>query len=230
MKKLAIIPARSGSKRIPNKNIKDFLGKPIIVYSIETVIESNLFDEVMVSTNDETIAQLSEKYGAQVPFIRSDENSGDFASTPDVIYEVLTQYNEIGKIFDTFCCVYPTAPFISVNRLKECCLLLINKNYDSVFPIIKYQYPIQRALTLDNQNVFMEWPENYFTRSQDLRPYYHDAGQFYWMWTKRFFVHRKMFTDNSGAIIIPSLEAQDIDEISDWKIAEMKYKYLTNQV
>lgn len=229
MKKLAIIPARGGSKRIPHKNIREFLGKPIIAYSITTAINSGLFDEVMVSTDDYQIADIAKEYGANIPFIRSKKNSDDNATTPDVIEEVIQQYSQKHAYFKIFCCIYPTAPLINTTRLKEGFDLLINNNFDSVFPIVRFGYPIQRALKQENEKISMIWPENYTKRSQDLKPSFHDAGQFYWMWTERFLTKKKIFTDNSGAIIISQLETQDIDNENDWKLAELKYKYLIKQ-
>ena len=146
MKKIAIITARSGSKRIPKKNIKFFLGKPIIAYSIEKAINSRLFDKVMVSTDDKEIATISKNYGAEVPFFRSKKNSDDFSTTPDVLIEVLENYKKQNEEFQYGCCIYPTAPLISVMELKESFNLLISKNYDCVFPISPFSYPIQRAL------------------------------------------------------------------------------------
>ena len=152
MKKIAIITARGGSKRIPRKNVRDFLGKPIIAYSIEKAIESELFDEVMVSTDDTEIADISIKYGAKVPFFRSKKNSDDFSTTPDVLFEVLDSYKKLNKSFDIGCCIYPTAPLISKLELTSTMKMLITKDLDSVFPALAYSYPIQRALYIDQNN------------------------------------------------------------------------------
>ncbi len=223
-KTLAIITARGGSKRIPRKNIKNFLGKPIIAYSIETAINSKLFDEIMVSTDDKEIAEISKKYGATIPFMRSKKNSDDFAGTADVIMEVSKEYSKRGLDFDIFCCIYPTAPLISPKKLKEGYDLLIKENFHSVFPVVQFSYPIQRALRFKNNKVEMIWPENLNARSQDLEKTYHDAGQFYWGFTNEFLKNKNIFTKKSGAIILKETEVQDIDNLEDWKVAEMKYQ------
>jgi len=221
LKKIAIITARGGSKRIPKKNIKFFLGKPIIAYSIETAINSGLFDEVMVSTDDSEIANISIKYGAKVPFIRSKKNSDDFSTTPDVLLEVLDSYRKIKKKFDLGCCIYPTAPLISFDNLKISMDKLISGSVDTVFPAVSFSYPIQRALYLDeNTKIKMLNPNHYRTRSQDLKKFYHDAGQFYWFNISRFLEKKKLWTNNTEIIEISELESQDIDNEDDWKIAE----------
>jgi pseudaminic acid cytidylyltransferase len=226
MSNLAIIPARGGSQRIPGKNIKDFLGKPIIAYSIETALKSGLFKEVMVSTDSKEIAAISKEYGAHVPFYRSPKNSDNFATTSNVIEEVLTSYSNQDMDFELSCCIYPTAPLITVERIKEGYDLLVNNNYDSVFPVTRFGYTIFRALKIENSKASMIWPENLNKRSQDLMPAYHDAGQFYWMHTKIFMEKKAVFTDNSGAIVLSESEVQDIDNEKDWEVAEMKYHLL----
>ena len=226
MKKLAIIPARGGSKRIPRKNIKLFLGKPIIEYSIKAALDSGLFDEVMVSTDDREIADISINAGAKVPFFRSEKTANDFAHIADVIEEVLIEYQKIGKIFDAFCCIFPTAPFLLPNRLVEGFNLMTDKNFDSIFPVLRFSYPIQRALKIEDGKVSMILPENFNKRSQDLMPSYHDSGQFYWMKTKEFDKQKRLFAENSGAIILTEMEVQDIDNDEDWEIAELKYKMI----
>jgi N-acylneuraminate cytidylyltransferase len=230
MKCIAIIPARGGSKRIPRKNIKDFLGKPIISYSINVALKCGLFDEVMVSTDDEEIATISRSHGANVPFFRSVKNSNDFATTVDVIVEVIEMYKkELNKSFQSGCCIYPTAPFTSTDQLKNSYRHLVDKNFDSVFPVLKFGYPVQRALRIKDEKVTMLNSEFINSRSQDLEPIYHDSGQFYWFDINTLMIKRKMFSDNSGGIIISELEAQDIDNEIDWKLAELKYK-LVNQI
>lgn len=224
MKSFAIIPARGGSKRIPGKNIRNFLGKPVIAYSIEMALQSGLFSEVMVSTDDKEIAEIAIKYGASVPFMRSAQNSGDHATISDVLKEVLGEYKNRGQEFELFCCIFSTAPLIRIERLKEAYNLCISGNYDSVFPVLNFGYPIQRGLKMSDGKVSMLWPENLNVRSQDLAPAYHDSGQFYWMKTDAFLKKGAVFTDNSGAIVIPESEAQDIDTEEDWKMAELKWK------
>lgn len=228
MDNIAIITARGGSKRIPRKNIKMFRGKPIIAYSIETALRSNLFDYVMVSTDDEEISEVAVKYGAQVPFKRSQKNADDFSGTADVILEVLNDLQTIGKQFENVCCIYPTAPFISVKTLSDSYNLLKKNNFDSVFPVCQFSFPIQRALEINNSKVSMVNPENVNMRSQDLAPRYHDAGQFYWMKTAVFLTEKKIFTANTGSIILSELQVQDIDNETDWKLAELKHSLLTS--
>ena len=229
MKKLAIIPARGGSKRIPQKNINPFLGKPIIAYSIIAAQESGLFDEVMVSTDDVQIAGIAEQYGAVVPFMRSASTSGDHAATVDVLIEVLDDYQKIGKAFDYACCIYPTAPFVTAKMLREAYDLLLQKDFLSVFPVMQYSYPIWRSLKIDSGRLTMNYPEHEKSRSQDLPPAYHDAGQFYIFKTEELIAERTLFTSNSGAVVISEIEGQDIDCQSDWELAEMKYKLLKEQ-
>jgi N-acylneuraminate cytidylyltransferase len=224
LKNLAIITARGGSKRIPLKNIRLFFDRPIISYSIIAALESGLFDEVMVSTDNEKIAEIARQYGAKVPFYRSAKNSDDNASTTDALLEVLNEYKKSGQEFDNSCCIYPTAPFITNDLLTNSYNLLINNHLDSVFPIVPYGYPILRALQRDDKGmVSYMWPENATKRSQDLDQSYHDAGQFYWFNTSRFLNSGQLITKKSGAMEISELQMQDIDNEIDWKIAEIKY-------
>ncbi|MDD3326655.1 MAG: pseudaminic acid cytidylyltransferase [Zoogloea sp.] len=217
----AIIPARGGSKRIPGKNVKFFLGKPIICYSVEVAISSGLFDEVMVSTDDPEIAEVALACGAKVPFLRSPETSNDFAPLADVIDEVKEEYLGVGRSFDNICCILPTAPLITVENLRKGYELLIEKGADSVRPLVRFGYAIERALKLNDGRVEMLHPEHKYTRSQDLEPAFHDAGQFYWM--KAACCLRG---DNRFGFEISEVEAQDIDTEIDWKMAELKYQYL----
>ena len=226
MRKLCIIPARAGSKRIPRKNVKLFCGKPIIVYSIEVAIKSKLFDEVMVSTDDKGIAKLALKYGASVPFFRSKKTADDYATTFDVIEEVLGNYKSIGKVFDYTCCIYACAPFVSVKNLKLGFDKLIEQKFDTVLPIIPFGYPIQRSLKMQDYKISFNYPEYNLTRSQDLNEMYHDAGQFYWLNTIISLEKKQLITDNSGSIVLSELEGQDIDNKIDWELAELKYKLL----
>lgn len=227
MSNLAIIPARGGSKRIPRKNIKLFLGKPIMAYSIQAAINSGLFDEVMVSTDDAEIAEIANRYGATVPFMRSDKTSNDFATTFEVLEEVINSYRERGIEFKNICCIYPCAPFVIEQKLKEAYNLLIEKHFDAVFPVIQFGFPIQRALRKDDfGKIYFFYPEYALTRSQDLFPSFYDAGQFYWMNFNSCMEQRKIITSNTGSILITELEGQDIDNEIDWKIAELKYEVL----
>jgi N-acylneuraminate cytidylyltransferase len=226
MSNVAIIPARGGSKRIPRKNIKLFLGKPIIAYSIETAINSGIFDYVMVSTDDAEIADIAKSYGAKVPFFRSHQTSNDFSTTADVIIEVLNELKKTGHEYENACCIYPTAPLLSEKSLVDTYNLLLTRNYNTVFPVCQFSYPVQRALKMDESNVSMIWPENLNVRSQDLQKVYHDAGQFYWLKTSAFLENQKMFSENSGAVILNEIQVQDIDNETDWKMAELKHTVL----
>ena len=224
-KNLCIIPARGGSKRIPRKNIKDFLGKPIIAYSIEVALESGLFDEVMVSTDDKEIAEVATSYGAKVPFMRSKEASNDFATLADVIDDVKASYKAINKSFDYICCILPTAPFVTVRMLNEGYKYLKESGADSVKPIVRFSYPIQRAIRINKDGLLeMIQSEHAKTRSQDLETAYHDAGLFYWM----NFVKGMKGVRKSG-FEIPESQVQDIDTEEDWQIAEFKYQFNTNK-
>jgi pseudaminic acid cytidylyltransferase len=225
MATIAIIPARGGSKRIPRKNIKPFLGRPILAYSIEVALQSQLFSEVMVSTEDDEIAALARQCGATVPFRRSEKTAGDYAGTADVLLEVLDCYESRGQVFDYGCCIYPTAPFITIDLLARAWRLLIEYGYDSVFPVLRFSCPIQRALQLDGHQATMFWPEHYTARSQDLAPAYHDAGQFYWFNSAAIRQKKQLWTDHSGTIVISELDAHDIDTLEDWALAEFKYQY-----
>lgn len=223
MSNLCIIPARGGSKRIPRKNIKYFLGKPIIAYSIQAALDSLLFDEVMVSTDDSEIAKIAVKYGAKVPFKRSDKNSDDFATTFDVIEEVIISYKNEGREFDNVCCLYACAPFVTKELILESFQKLKSNNFDTVFPVIPYSFPIQRALIEKNGKIFMIKENNLQSRTQDLEKTYHDVGQFYCCKIDRIMLNKKILTNNTGGIFVTELDAQDIDNHIDWKLAELKY-------
>ena len=230
MANIAIIPARGGSKRIPRKNIKLFFGKPMIAFAIEAALKSNVFDIVMVSTDDEEIARIAKEYGAKVPFIRSKENSDDFSGTDDVILEVINEYHKINKIFDIICCIYPVNPFIENEKLIEGYNKLINNTFDSVFSVVRYSYPIQRSFRIDEQQKMFLLEPNFFKyRSQDLPPTFHDAAQFYWFKTDVFLTKGRIWTDNTSIVEINELKVQDIDNETDWKLAELKYKLLLDE-
>ncbi|MBA4853653.1 pseudaminic acid cytidylyltransferase [Emticicia sp. BO119] len=226
MSKIAIIPARGGSKRIPRKNIKDFCGQPIIAYSIKAALDSQLFDEVMVSTDDGEIAELSTQYGASVPFFRSADNSNDFATTASVLHEVLDNYTLLNKNFQYGCCIYPTAPFVTAQKLKDASQLLVDKNFDTVLPIQSFSFPIQRAFYKENDKIRWVEPNHALTRSQDLPKTFHDVGQFYFFNIYTFLQTKQLLTANSGGIEISELEAQDIDNETDWKLAELKFRLM----
>ncbi len=226
---ICIIPARGGSKRIPRKNIKLFLGKPIIAYSIEAAINSNIFDEIMVSTDDVEIASIAIEYGAKVPFFRSEINSNDFSTTSVVIEEVILEYKKLGKYFDQICCCYPTAPFVTPERLTQGLEVLNNNDVESVFPIVEFDYPILRSFRLnDNKYLEYNWPEYINTRSQDLPNSYHDAGQWYWIKATAFETFRNLYTPKTKAIQLSTTEVQDIDNENDWNLAELKFRKIWN--
>ena len=226
MKNLCIIPARGGSKRIPHKNIKDFMGKPIISYSIEAALNSCVFEEVMVSTDDKEIAEVARQYGASIPFLRSGETSNDYATTVDVLLEVVNKYKEQGKFFDIICCLYSTAPFVTPDRLKEASSQ-INDTIDACFTIVQYSYPIQRSLRINEDNcVEMEFPEHLKSRTQDLEKMYHDAGQFYFVKTDSLVKEKTVWCKRTAPLILSELEVQDLDTLTDWQLAEIKYQLL----
>ena len=226
MGNLCIIPARGGSKRVPRKNIKSFLGQPIIAYSIKAAIKSNLFSEVMVSTDDKEIAEIAKKNGAKVPFLRSEKTSNDHATTFQVLEEVISNYKTRGVEFEHVCCLYATAPFVTAEKLAAAFGKMKTENKSSIFPVVEFSFPIQRALILNNGQVEFREPENRDKRSQDLSKSYHDAGQFYFMTTQVIEDKQELVGKKSSVLIISELEAQDIDNETDWKLAELKFKLL----
>jgi len=228
MKKIAMITARGGSKRIPRKNIKEFCGKPILAYSIEAALKSGVFDEVMVSTDDEEIAEIAKKYGAKVPFFRSEKTSDDFATTNDVILEVLAEYEKRGEHFDMGCCIYPTAPFVTGEKLRKGVEFLAASDADTLIPVVAFSYPPQRAMVMKNDRLCFKYPEYLDSRSQDLETHYHDVGQFYVFKTESFQQNRKLMVGNILPMVISELEVQDIDNQTDWEIAEMKYRLMNS--
>lgn len=224
MKKVAIITARGGSKRIPRKNVKEFCGKPILAYSIIAAIESGLFDTVMVSTDDEEIARIAKEYGAEVPFFRSKKTSNDFATTNDVLLEVLEEYEKRGQKFDLACCIYPTAPFVTARKLTEAMNMLLESDADTLIPVVSFSYPPQRGMIMENGRLVFEYPQYMDSRSQDLTPHYHDVGQFYFFYTEAFKKNKKLMLGNILPMVVSELEVQDIDNLTDWEIAEIKYR------
>lgn len=229
MKCIAIIPARGGSKRILRKNIKIFLGHPIIKYSIDAALNAACFDEIMVSTDDLEIASIAKKYGARIPFMRSSTTSNDFATTAEVISEVLRSYKQNNIQPEYVCCIYPTAALITANKLRQAYQLLVASQAKSVIPVVRFGFPILRSFKIENELLKMNWPEYINTRSQDLAPAFHDCGQFYFLHVPSFLAEQKLFTDHTFPIEIPESEAQDIDNEDDWKIAELKYKLLNRE-
>lgn len=229
-KSIAVITARGGSKRIPRKNIKNFCGKPIIAYSIEAALQSGCFDTIMVSTDDEEIAEISKNYGAEVPFLRSAETASDFATTADVLLEVIREYQNREIHYDYLCCIYPTAPFITPKRLQEAMEIMLEKQPPEVIPVVPFSYPPQRCFIV-GQDGRMEYKyKEYVTaRSQDLETWYHDAGQFYLFRTDCLLEIQGTISDGLLPLILDEMEVQDIDTPKDWEIAEMKYHILKKQ-
>lgn len=221
--KVAVITARGGSKRIPRKNIRTFSGKPILAYGIEAALEAGLFDEVMVSTNDQEIAEAGRALGACVPFLRSEAASDDHATTADALIDVVRSYEKSGKTIDVLCCIYPTAPFITAAVLRSAYTVFVEGGFDSVFPIVRFDFPVWRSLAFDGRLVKPIWPQYYQKRSQDIQAAFHDAGQFYWIRASSLVESRTVVTDNSGAIEVSALNVQDIDTEEDWKLAELKF-------
>lgn len=226
MNAIAIITARGGSKRIPGKNKKEFLGKPILYYPIEAALSSGLFEEVMVSTDDEEIAQLARSAGAKVPFLRSEETSGDFATMDDVLMEVLEEYERRGRTFTYMACLHPTAPFVNAKKLKLAMALLVEQNASGVMPVLRFSFPPQRGMAVRSGRLEYCYPENYMKRSQDLEPMYYDCGQFYCYQVERYRACRGLLEDGYVPLILSEMEAQDIDNPSDWELAELKYRLM----
>lgn len=227
--KIAIITARGGSKRIPKKNIKEFCGKPILAYSIQAALESHLFDEVMVSTDSEEIAEVARQYGAKVPFMRSEKTSDDYATTADVLLEVLDEYEKRGKSFTYMACIYPTAPFITAKKLEHGMKLLKEEKAIMAMPVVAFSYPPQRGYVIQEQRLNMKWKENFSKRSQDLEKLYHDCGQFYIYQVEGYKKLQGQIMENIVPIVVDELEVQDIDNEIDWKLAEMKYKLMMQE-
>ena len=222
-KTIAIITARGGSKRIPRKNIREFFGQPMIKYAIDAALASEIFDTVMVSTDDEEIAQIAKLYGADVPFMRSEATSNDFATTFDVLHEVINQYKKNRLEFDSLCCIYPCVPFLTGDTLVKAYDVFTKNDIDALMPVVKFSYPIQRALRINNNGLLeYTYPEYVSSRSQDLEPMYHDAGMFY------FYKCNSLSNKNKKIrhFEMKEYEIQDIDTEEDWHYAEMKYRII----
>lgn len=230
MKRIAIIPARGGSKRIPGKNIKEFCGKPIIAYSIKAALDSGLFDVVMVSTDSEKIADIARQYGAEVPFMRSEKTASDYATTREVLLEVLSEYKKLGIEFDQMLCIYPGAPFVTGQKLVDAFRILEEKNATMVFPVCKFSDSPYRSFYIDdNGNVQYKYPELKNERTQDLPVLYHDCGQFYAYQLENYFDEQLAY-QNWMPLIVEEEECQDIDTPSDWALAEYKYRILNKNL
>ena len=223
-RKIAVIPARGGSKRIPKKNIKDFCGKPLIAYSIETALKSKLFEKVIVSTDSKEIAKIAKEYGAEVPFLRPKELSDDHTSSGDAVNHAIDFLKTQGEEFRYVCTIYATAPFLQVKYLKQGLESLQNSNAKMAFSVTSFPYPIQRGFKLTpDGRCQMFWPEQFNKRSQELEEAYHDAGQFYWDDTTKEW-HDIPFGGQSIPIVLPRYLVQDIDTMEDFKRAELMYK------
>lgn len=226
-RKIAVITARGGSKRIPKKNIRNFCGKPIIAYSIQAAMDAGIFNEVMVSTDNEEIASIAKEYGAKVPFMRSSKTSDDMATTRDVLLEVLEQYRSKGECFDYMCCLYPTAPFVTPQKLRSAYDVLRENGASQVMPVVGYSFPPQRCNIINQEGILeYKFPEYRQMRSQDLEQWYHDAGQFY-MYNVNDFLQSHGNPCTIVPIIVSELEVQDIDNETDWRLAELKYQMMT---
>jgi len=223
--RLCVIPARGGSKRIPRKNIKEFFGKPMIAWSIEAAKKSECFDRIIVSTDDEEIATVSQKYGADVPFLRPKCLADDYAGTTPVIAHAIKWQNEHGEETSEACCLYATAPFVHVGDLQKGLALLVETKSDYAFSVTSYSFPIQRAVRITKDNrVEMFQPEYFNSRSQDLEQAWHDAGQFYWGRSESWLFEKKFFSEFSIPIPIPRYRVQDIDTQEDWDRAVLLFK------
>jgi pseudaminic acid cytidylyltransferase len=224
MKNVAIIPARGGSKRIPRKNIKDFHGKPMIAYPISVARESRLFDRIIVSTDDEEIAQVARDYGAEIPFMRPKELADDYTGTNAVVKHALEWLRKNNYFAQYACCIYATAPFIQARNLNDGYEKLVSSGKDYVISVTTFSFPIQRAIKVNSRDeVEPFFPECIPSRSQDLEEAFHDAGQFYWGKAESYLHDVSFFDSTSSPLIIPRQFVQDIDTIEDWKFAEYMF-------
>ena len=222
---MAIIPARGGSKRIPKKNIKEFCGKPIIVWSIEAALNSDCFEKIIVSTDDKEISNIAKKYGATVPFIRPKELSDDFTTATSVINHAVKWLNEKYQIINYVCSIHATAPLIRSTDIKKGLCKLVQLNCDYVFPVTKYPFPIQRALTYGVNNKIHMINQKYLTtRSQDLEQTFYDAGQFWWGKSQSWLAKKEVYLSNSYCLELPNYRVQDIDTLDDWQKTEILFK------
>ena len=228
---LAVITARGGSRRIPGKNIREFCGSPIIEYSIRAALGSGVFDEVMVSTDDERIAEISKSAGAAVPFMRSAANSGDHATTVDALLEVIEAYAGIGETFDDVCVIYPTAPFVTSDILKEAYEKFVSSGAEGLVSVVQFSYPPQRGFRMDDNGNRLSYiyPEYEKARSQDLEKQYHDAGQFYFLRAGIPAKKHTMIPGDTVAFVLDEMQVQDIDNETDWQLAELKYRLINKE-
>ncbi len=226
MSNIAIITARGGSKRIPRKNIKEFMGKPMLGYAIDAAINSGIFDAVMVSTDSEEIADVAKQYGAEVPFMRSEKTASDSATTFDALDEVINEYKKLGKEYNTLCCIYPCVPFLKSETLKNAFQKM--QGHDAVIPVCKYPVPIEWAMKIENGILIPNDRDAQNMRSQDIEPKYFDVGMFYFCKTNAMYQYNSLTPEDTAAFVIDEKECQDIDTPEDWAMAEMKYKVMHN--
>ncbi len=225
--RLCIIPARGGSKRIPRKNIRDFCGKPIIAWSIDAAIKSQCFDRIIVSTDDQEIAAMAERYGAEIPFMRPAQLADDYTSTTAVISHAIEWQNSYGDVAEKVCCLYATAPFVQAFDLQKGLDVLESSGADYAFSVTNYAFPIQRSIRITkNQRIEMFQPEHFNTRSQDLDEAWHDAGQFYWGKAAAWLGNKPIFSDDAAPVLMPRHKVQDIDTPDDWERAELMFTLL----
>lgn len=223
--RLAVIPARGGSKRIPRKNIKAFCGQPMIAWSIQAAKQSQCFDRVIVSTDDEEIADIARTYGAEVPFIRPSELSDDRTGTIPVIAHAVKWQQQHGDAATAVCCIYATAPFVQTEDLRQGLQVLQDTGSEYAFSVTSYSFPIQRAIRITPQSrIEMFYPDHFNTRSQDLEEAWHDAGQFYWGKADAWLAGKPIFTQDASPVILPRYRVQDIDTLEDWERAEWLFK------
>lgn len=225
--KLAVIPARGGSKRIPRKNIRDFAGRPIIAHSIGAALESGCFDRVIVSTDDEEIAAVARQWGAETPFLRPATLADDHTGTNAVVKHAIGWFREAGHAVELACCIYATAPFVQARYLRQGLERLAASDKAFAFSVTSFPFPIQRAIRINAAGaVEAIWPENIARRSQDLEEAFHDAGQFYWGRADAFLADTVLFSPVSLPVVLPRHLVQDIDTLEDWQRAEHMYRAL----
>ncbi len=229
--RLAVIPARGGSKRIPRKNIKSFAGLPIIAWSIKAAVESRCFDRIIVSTDDIEIAEVAKAYSAEVPFLRPPELSDDQTATISVIAHAIGWHNQLGPVASEVCCIYATAPFVQASDLQHGFQVLRRTGADYAFSVTSYAFPIQRAIRITpEQRVEMFQPEHFNTRSQDLEEAWHDAGQFYWGNAQAWLAGKPIFCRDAAPVVLSRHRVQDIDTLEDWERAEWMFKALNQTI
>jgi pseudaminic acid cytidylyltransferase len=225
--KIAIIPVRGGSRRIPKKNTKSFCGRPMISYSIQAAKDAGIFDRIVVSTDSKEIATIAKEFGAEVPFMRPSSLSDDYTGTDAVVLHAINKLMKDGEKIDSICCIYATAPFVKPEYLIEGYNILRDEQVTSCFSVTTYTFPIFRSLKINNQNrLELFWPEYRDTRSQDLQEAYHDAGQFYWVDVKSYLKEKQLYSKDSAPVILPRYLVQDIDTPEDWETAEKMYSVL----